>query len=291
MPGAFVTLPAPPVVLTVAFYAALGVAARRETLGRGAVVVLVSLLGLLAVSGVVLREPPPEPRLTVLAVGHGLATVLETPEGGILAYDAGSARPRIFEQVILPFLRSRRISRLDALIISHHDSDHENGAGAFRRRMPIGEFHLPRSLVAGDRFDLPGAGIEVLWPPPDCSLPDNDASTVLRISAGGLTVLFTGDIEEEAVTGLLSSGVDLRADVLVLPHHGRPNLGGAELVRAVRPKILVSSDAPGEPLDPAFHAAIRTGECGAITVLPGGRVRIFRSPRDADEATGGRDPR
>ncbi|MBC7374883.1 MAG: MBL fold metallo-hydrolase, partial [Frankiales bacterium] len=48
----------------------------------------------------------------------------------------------------------------------------------------------------------------------------NNSSLVLRLSTADTTVLLTGDVEPEAQRDLLSSGVDLRADVLKVPHHG-----------------------------------------------------------------------
>jgi beta-lactamase superfamily II metal-dependent hydrolase len=49
--------------------------------------------------------------------------------------------------------------------------------------------------------------------------PNND-SLVVMAEAGGRRVLLTGDIESEAQTTLIAAGVDLRADVVKVPHHG-----------------------------------------------------------------------
>jgi competence protein ComEC len=48
----------------------------------------------------------------------------------------------------------------------------------------------------------------------------NNDSLVLRAEAGGVRVLFTGDIEPPAQQKLLSAGIDLSADILKVPHHG-----------------------------------------------------------------------
>jgi competence protein ComEC len=48
----------------------------------------------------------------------------------------------------------------------------------------------------------------------------NNSSIVLRVEAGPTTLLLTGDVEPEAQRDLLRRGVDLRADVLKVPHHG-----------------------------------------------------------------------
>ncbi len=277
IPAASFTFPAPPVVALSAWYVALLALWRRPAIGRKLLAALILGLALLAVSGLTLRRAPTEPRLTVLAVGHGLATVLETPEGGVLAYDAGSARPEIFRQVVLPFLRSRQIARVDALVLSHEDMDHSSGVPAFLRQFPVKRFYAPRIPVAGDRIPLPGASVEVLWPLPGTTLSDNDASTVLRLHAGGLSVLFTGDLEEDGFEGLLATGSNLQADVLILPHHGRPHGAAKEFVEAVRPRVLISSNGANEPLDAAWSSALRTEERGALVVTPGPKITAFRA--------------
>lgn len=275
VPAASFTFPAPPLVALGLWYVILLALWRRPTIGRRMVTVLILGLALLSVSGLALRQPPPAPRLTVLAVGHGLATVLETPEGGVLAYDAGSARPRIFNRVILPFLRSRKIARVDALVVSHADLDHQSGVPAFLRQVAVGRLYAPRIPVAGDRIPLAGALVEVLWPNRGSTLSDNDSTTVLRVRAGELSILFTGDLEEEGFKGLLATGADLSADVLILPHHGRPNGAAKALVEAVRPRVLIASNGSNEPLDPEWRSAHQTAIQGALTITPGPQVTGF----------------
>jgi competence protein ComEC len=202
--------------------------------------------------------------------------VLETPEGGVLLYDVGSRRDRVAERVVLPFLRARRITAVDAVFLSHSDTDHVSGMPALARNVRVRRLHPPGDPRAGDLLAAPGVSIEVLWPEPGDVAAGNDASTVLRLRAGGLTALLAGDIEEEGIRGLLHSGLPLEADVLVLPHHGRPCTLAPDLLRAVRPLVLVSSDAASDLLEPAYAGAYRTSERGAVTVGPGGRVDTFR---------------
>jgi competence protein ComEC len=276
LPFACVHPPAPPDFAIVLFYGLLLLSARRRRLGRRACGLLLVSLGLLAGSGIAAHRPPSVPRLTVLSVGHGLATVLETPQGGVLIYDVGSLRPGIFPRVVHPFLRHRRIWRADWLVLSHKDADHVSGAEDLLRDLVVGEFRPPGTLAEGDTLEMPGLRAEVLWPPPGFAGSQNNRSVVLRVRTEGLTVLYTGDAEEEAIHGLLGSGRDLTADVLVLPHHGAPQERAADLVRAVHPGVMIASDGSRTRLDPAFAAAFRTSESGAVTVLPGPGVETFR---------------
>src|SRR5690606_33975349 len=77
------------------------------------------------------------PRVTFLAVGHGDAAVLEL-SGATLLIDAGDA-PRVARNVILPYLRYRGISKLDAVLITHADRDHYGGMAAVVAGIAVGK--------------------------------------------------------------------------------------------------------------------------------------------------------
>ena len=93
---------------------------------------------------VVRPEPPPHGafRLTVLDVGQGLSTVIETHRY-TLVYDAG---PRFGEttdaggRIVAPFLRAAGLRRADGLIISHQDLDHSGGTLSLMQATPVGWF-------------------------------------------------------------------------------------------------------------------------------------------------------
>ena len=75
-----------------------------------------------------------------LPVGHGGCTVLETPDGRTLLYDAGAlAGPEVTRRQIAPFLWSRGIRRIDEVILSHADLDHFNGLPSLLDRFAIGD--------------------------------------------------------------------------------------------------------------------------------------------------------
>jgi competence protein ComEC len=176
---------------------------------------------------------------------------------------------------VIPFLRSRRIPAVDALVLSHGDIDHVSGAEDLVAALPVGRVHGPGALRRGDRIEVPGARIEVLWPPPGRG-GGNDGSTVLFLRTAGLTALLAGDLEEEGIRGLLTTPGLPRPDVLLLPHHGRPAAGAAALVRRLVPGVLVASNGPADPVDAAYSGVWLTSEHGAIEVRPGPKVTTFR---------------
>jgi competence protein ComEC len=83
---------------------------------------------------------------------------------------------------------------------------------------------------------------EFLHPAADEAWPDNDGSCVLRVSAGEHAILLTGDIERNAEEWLLAEQPDkLRADLVVVPHHGSRSSSSDAFVAAVRPRYALVS--------------------------------------------------
>lgn len=99
--------------------------------------------------------------------------------------------------------------------------------------------HTPRS---GDVIPLAdGLALEVLAPPPGVAPSGNDG-LVLRLTGNGRGLaLLPGDAEGPYLRNLLRSGVDLSAEVLVLPHHGSSGSLVSELYDAVSPELAVAS--------------------------------------------------
>lgn len=251
-------------------------------------------------------------RITLLWVGAGQCAVVEPTGGGVVLLDAGSSTVSDPLRTCLgPFLRYERERSVDSVWLSHGDYDHISAARDlvpqycvravrtsphFRRHaheskpceallaMLDRTRHSPLTVVAGDRLAIgDGIGIEVLWPPADCPFNSNNTGLVLRLTCGGRSILFPADIQESAERELLKHPQRLRSDVLVAPHHGSDEPTTADFIRAVDPKVILSSndwrltrkqrlfetDIDARPL-------YRTSRCGAITAEIGkdGSIRI-----------------
>jgi competence protein ComEC len=277
--------PPPGPLLMAVYYAGLiaWTAWCRLTPGRWwktAAVVLVTLT--LGLTG--LRHRAPEGvLLAVLDVGRGSCAYLEWPDGRNLMVDCGSLDARdAGSSIAAKYLWHRGVTRLDTLVLTHTDADHVNGARSVLDLMRVRRVVVTRAFDGwtwpegvevvrverrGDPVRL--GDLEILGPPvwekflP--AVPPNEASLVLR--AGG--VLFPGDIEDMGVEELLTLP-DLRARVLVMPHHGKYFRRHEELLRRVAPGHVVVSAPPRYysprvmetlPVPPAI-----TGHEGAIEI-------------------------
>ena len=114
----------------------------------------------------------------------------------------------------------------------------------------------------------------------------NDLSCVLRIAAGARSMLLTGDIERASEALLVARAAQqLRADVLLVPHHGSKTSSSGEFLAAVQPELAVVPAGyrnrfghPNADVLERYAAlqtkVLRTDRDGAITVRIGADLRI-----------------
>ena len=200
--------------------------------------------------------PPAPPAgalwLTVLDVGQGLAVVARTRRH-VLLYDTG---PRFSERfdagaaAVVPFLHHRGLRRVDTLVLSHHHRDHAGGMSSVLERVSVdlimtnAKGWRGRALAcrAGVRWDWDGVEFSILHPPRGRHATGNAGSCVLRIAVGSSAVLLPGDIERPSELALVQRDAEgLRADVLLIPHHGSRTSSSPAFLDAVQPGLALLS--------------------------------------------------
>ena len=227
-------------------------------------------------------------------IGQGNAVLVRT-RGHALLFDAGpvyAPGADAGERVLLPLLLRLGLRELDVLMLSHRDIDHVGGAAALLRALPARELRsslepghaLLRAgatdvrCEAGQGWVWDGVRFDVLHPLPgnyDAGLKPNDLSCVLRItSVSGRRALLMGDLEADQERALVRREPDLRAAVLLVPHHGSKTSSSAELLAAVRPGVALVQAGyrsrfghPAPPVLARYQAAgigvVDSPSCGA----------------------------
>lgn len=250
--------------------------------------------------------------IDILDMGQGQAICLHLPGGKRLVLDGGGSSSKRFEPgkaLLAPALVDNAAPRLAAIVNSHPDLDHMGGLLYLLDHFETGPlFHngreasgaqkdlwaaavdiqAARALVRGDRLELGNdLYLEVLHPPAgEDRWTDNNASVILRLCRGweGLA-LIPGDAEVESLRAVLASGVDVRARVLIAPHHGSNSSYLPEFFKSVDPEIIVAAcgfrnrySYPGRKLrgwaERNRVPLLNTGEHGRIRILPEGGLRI-----------------
>lgn len=251
------------------------------------------LLGIPLLLPVVLWQPlrvaPGQFELLAADVGQGNAVLVRTANHSLL-YDTGprfSSDSDAGSRVLVPLLRALG-ERLDLLMLSHRDLDHTGGASAVLAMQPqasllssledgheLQALHPAVRCAAGQRWAWDGVTFEVLHPlAADYKGVNrsNAMSCVLRISNGSWTALLAGDIEAvQELRLVVSEPVRLKADILLVPHHGSKTSSSAVFLDTVQPRLaLVQAGYRSRFGHPAALVVARYDERG---------IRLVRSDR------------
>jgi ComEC/Rec2-related protein len=208
-------------------------------------------------------EKPPDCEVTVFDLGAGGAAHIRSGACDALI-DCGSQYR--YERTVLPYLRTRGINRLNALILSHGDAEHIGGAsGAMHDFRPVRvidspaadrsstrrRFHAALALAGtgksfarrGDRFVIsPTATLHVLYPPAAYQrAAADDKALVLCLECAGARILFMSDSGFATEQWLLRNENNLSADIVVKGQHAKDHSGTADFLAAVRPRAVICS--------------------------------------------------
>lgn len=285
LPGAAWDWPTGPISVAVLIAACAGLGLMMPLVLRSRL--LAAGLALLMVVGM-LRVPsqpgwPPQDWMLVACdIGQGDGLVVRTGEHRAIVIDSGPD-----PEPMKICLDQLDVERVPLLIFSHFHADHVGGLSgvlasrtvdrawvspyasppseAARVRKLLDRHQIPTSVPGvGDQQTVGPARLQVIGPLDRSPTPviaaqgqsslENNLSITTVITVDGKRLLLTGDLEPEEQQRLVSSGADLDADVLKVPHHGSSRQD-ADFIAASGAKIAIAS--AGEHNDYG-HPAPRT---------------------------------
>jgi competence protein ComEC len=238
----------------------------------------------------------------VLDVGQGDAILIRSPEGKTALVDAGPSRD------VVTLLRSRGVTAIDLVVVSHHHLDHYGGmddvikafaprvylAGASGQTTPLYlkllELVRDRGIQAigptqaARQIALGSVELTVFPQPPEDFQEENNNSIGLRVQYGDLAILMTGDSEAPERAWWLAHCPELLANapILKLAHHGSRNGTNARWLDLVRPKLTVASLGAGNGFGHPHAQTVnllarrgipllRTDQVGTVTIRSDGK--------------------
>jgi competence protein ComEC len=258
-------------------------------------------------------------KVTAIDVGQGSSTLVQMPDGRQMLIDGGGFPEGSFDigkYVVGPYLWHERISKIDIVVLSHPHPDHLNGlifilsnfgvkevwtngsnseSEAYREFIRIisekGINHLSLSEETG-RIRMKDVMIDIMNPMEPVENENNEdysekfedvnnQSIVMKLTYGNVSFLFTGDISEPSETRMIRSGLNMRSNVLFVPHHGGFTSSTEPFIKHILPAIAVVScgadniyNVPHPDVLERFSALgtkiFRTDRNGAVSIVTDG---------------------
>ncbi|SFB22748.1 ComEC/Rec2 family competence protein [Clostridium frigidicarnis] len=237
-------------------------------------------------------------------VGQGDSILIQSKNKNLLI-DAG---PRSSSKDLINYLKKNNIKKLDYVIATHPHEDHIGGMADVINTFEIGEFYAPKKTHTTKTYEnmvkaLQNKKLKIIatnYETKSLDLGDeiigdflapvkseydnlNNYSTVLKVTCGDNSFLFTGDAEKDSEKEILQKNIDVKADVIKLGHHGSSTSSSNEFLDKVNPSIAVASLGKGndyghphkETIDKMKNRKItfyRTDELGTIVLSSDGKT-------------------
>lgn len=238
-------------------------------------------------------------KVSFIDVGQGDSILIQLPYNqGDYLIDTGGQLPFKKEEwakkrkpftiggsTLAPVLKSKGISSLDKVIITHSDADHMEGLDDLQKNMTIKELIFAKGaenkpimkealatmpnikktiILAGAKWRSGKNTFECLYPAKSGE-GGNDDSIVLKAILDDKVWLFTGDLEENGENKILNQPI--KADILKVGHHGSKTSSSKEFIQKVNPSFAVISCGLKNRFGHPHAETIGTLETAGVTIL------------------------
>lgn len=249
-----------------------------------------------------------ELQMHVIDVGQG-DSILFLQKDCVMLVDSGAKNKSTY---VIEYLKQLGISKINILVGTHAHEDHMGGMSEIIRNFEIETLYTPDhtkdtittkwymdflDAVAekevnweypklAQKFYLGSAMIQVVSEGVKEDTNLNNQSIGLRVSFGDTDIVLTGDAEEKAERQMLSSGLDLEAEIYKVAHHGSDTSTSEDFLEEINPQYAIISvgkdNSYGHPTESVIQRlekknieVHRTDEEGNIVILTDGKNVTF----------------
>ncbi len=179
-----------------------------------------------------------EQSISFINVGQGDAILIRNKGKTFLVDTGGSTSFDIANEVLIPFFKRNQIMKIDYLLVTHEDHDHNGG-----REELIKKGYVSNIIDSKTVFPINFYGIYInnlnIWQNDFSS--SNDKSYVLSLKVNHKSWLLMGDAEIKIENKMLDYYKDLKHDYIKIGHHGSNTSSSLLFLEAVSPSVAIIS--------------------------------------------------
>ncbi len=176
--------------------------------------------------------------VSFINVGQGDSTLIRVKNKTILVDTGGSLYKDIANDTLIPYLKKKRIYKLDAVFITHYDMDHYYALENLKANFRVKNIYDYTNFSNYDNeilqiYNFNNIDYE--------NVEENSRSLVLGFSLGGKNFLLMGDAPSEIEKEIIEKYKKLDCDILKVGHHGSDTSSSFEFLKAVNPEEAIIS--------------------------------------------------
>ena len=197
-------------------------------------------IGMVAITA--LYAIPIENRLTsevsFINVGQGDCTLIRHHQKTVLIDTGGLTYNDIANGTLIPYLRKKRIYKIDAVFITHYDYDHYGALKNLQKEYKVANVYdyyssFPISVngLTFNNYNIYGT----------TSNEENDRSLVLSFNILNKEFLIMGDAPSWIENKIMNDYEHIPCDILKLGHHGSDTSSSDRFIQYTNPEIAIVS--------------------------------------------------
>ena len=176
--------------------------------------------------------------VSFINVGQGDSTLIRVKNKTILVDTGGSLYKDIANDTLIPYLKKKRINKLDAVFITHYDMDHYYALESLKTNFRVKDIYDYTNFSNYDNdilqiYNFNNINYE--------KVEENSRSLVLGFSLGGKNFLLMGDAPSEIEKEIIKKYKKLDCDILKVGHHGSDTSSSLEFLKVVTPEEAIIS--------------------------------------------------